>query len=121
MPGRPLSKWSPRAGVILGFPRTRRSPTSRTPTPASCPDQEDGDSGSSCYGAWKRSTREWLLICAGHQLLKLFRFGSRLPGKVLGSGPTRNINESPGTVSASILERLSGHWRLTPAGIAVGN
>ena len=55
----------------------------------------------------EKVNREWLLICAGHNLLKLFRFGGRLAGKVLGSGPTRSINESPGTVSASILERLS--------------
>ncbi len=69
----------------------------------------------------EKANREWLLICAGHNLLKLFRFGSRLPGKVLGGGPTRNINESSGTASASILGRLSGHSRLTPAGIAVAN
>ena len=67
----------------------------------------------------EKVNREWMLICAGHNLPKLFRFGSRLPGKVLDSGPTRNINESPGTVSASIFERLSGHLRLTPAGTAV--
>ena len=69
----------------------------------------------------EKVNREWLLICAGHNLLKLFRFGGRLAGKVLGSSPTRNINESPGTVSASIFERLSGHSRLTPARIAVAD
>ena len=69
----------------------------------------------------EKVNREWLLICAGHNLLKLFRFWGRLAGKVLGSGPTRNINESPGTVSASIFKRLSGHSRLTPARIAVAN
>ena len=69
----------------------------------------------------EKVNREWLLICAGHNLLKLFRFGGWLAGKVLGSGPTRDINESPGTVSASILGRLSGHSRLTPARIAVAN
>ena len=42
----------------------------------------------------EKVNREWLLICAGHNLLKLFRFGGRLAGKVLGSSPTRNINES---------------------------
>ena len=69
----------------------------------------------------EKVNREWLLICAGHNLLKLFRFGGRLPGKVLGNGPTRNINESPETVSNSSFERLSGHSRLTPAGIAVAD
>ena len=69
----------------------------------------------------EKVNREWLLICTGHNLPKLFRFGGRLPGKVLGSGRTRNMNESPGTVSASIFERLSGHLRLTPAGTAVAD
>ena len=69
----------------------------------------------------EKVNREWQLICAGHNLPKLFRFGGRLPGKALGSGRTRNMNESTGTVIASIFERLSGHLRLTPAGTAVAD
>ena len=34
--------------------------------------------------------REWLLICAGHNLLKLFRFGAGMSGKVRGKGATGN-------------------------------
>ena len=34
--------------------------------------------------------REWLLICAGHNLLKLFRFGPGTSGKVRGKGATGN-------------------------------
>ena len=34
--------------------------------------------------------REWLLICAGHNLLKLFRFGASAAGKVRGKGATGN-------------------------------
>ena len=38
--------------------------------------------------------REWLLICAGHNLLKLFRFGARMYGKVRGKGAAGNNRES---------------------------
>ena len=31
--------------------------------------------------------REWLLICTGHNLLKLFRFGEGKPGKARATGP----------------------------------
>ena len=34
--------------------------------------------------------REWLLICAGNNLLKLFRFGAGISGKVRGKGATGN-------------------------------
>ena len=34
--------------------------------------------------------REWLLICAGHNLLKLFRFGAGAAGKVWSKGATGN-------------------------------
>ena len=39
--------------------------------------------------------REWLLICAGHNLLKLFRFGAGMSGKVRGQ---RRHWEQPGVV-----------------------
>ena len=34
--------------------------------------------------------REWLLICAGHNLLKLFRFGPGTSGEMRGKGATGN-------------------------------
>ncbi len=34
----------------------------------------------------EKVNREWLLICAGHNLLKLFRFGARRPGSAPSSG-----------------------------------
>ena len=37
----------------------------------------------------EKVNREWLLICAGHNLLKLFRFGAGHPGKAPGSGSNR--------------------------------
>ena len=35
----------------------------------------------------EKVNREWLLICAGHNLLKLFRFGANPPSKNRGNGP----------------------------------
>ena len=64
---------------------------------------------------------EWSLICTGHNLLKLFRFGVWLPGKMLGNGPTGTIDECPGSMSSSIFERLPGPLRLLPAGMAVAD
>ena len=34
----------------------------------------------------ERVNREWLLICAGHNLLKLFRSGARCPDNAQGKG-----------------------------------
>ena len=62
---------------------------------------------------------EWSLICAGHNLLKLFRFGGRLPGKGLGGGPIGPIKQTSGTVSTALFGKLSGHWSLTQTGMVV--
>ena len=35
----------------------------------------------------EKVNREWLLICAGHNLLKLFRFGGRLAGRCWAAAP----------------------------------
>ena len=71
----------------------------------------------------EKVNREWLLICTGHNLLKLFRFGGRLtpklPGKGLGGGPIGPIKQTSGTVSTSLFGRLSGHWSLTHTGMVV--
>ena len=65
--------------------------------------------------------REWLLICTGHNLLKLFRFGGGPPGKARGNGPSGNIKECSGSASNSVFQRLSGPLRLPPAGIALAD
>ena len=65
--------------------------------------------------------QEWSLICTGHNLLKLFRFGGRQPGKVPVSGPTRNIQQRPRTMSTSFFGRPSRHLRPAPAGLAVAD
>ena len=71
----------------------------------------------------EKVNREWLLICTGHNLLKLFRFGTnlsaKLPGKGLGSGPGGPVKQTPGAVNTPLFGRLSGHWSMTHTGIAV--
>ena len=37
----------------------------------------------------EKANREWLLICAGHNLLKLFRFGAGRPSNARGRGSNR--------------------------------
>ena len=37
---------------------------------------------------------EWSLICTGHNLLKLFRFGVNLHSKARGGGPAQRIRNS---------------------------
>ena len=52
----------------------------------------------------EKVNREWLLICAGHNLLKLFRFGAGRPGNAPGSGSNRRsprltVGKFPRTLS----------------------
>ena len=61
--------------------------------------------------------REWRLICTGHNLLKLFRFGVEQPGKARGNGPAGTINRSPRTASTVIFERLPGPTHQPSAGM----
>ncbi len=51
--------------------------------------------------------REWLLICAGHNLLKLFRFGAGMSGKVKGKGATGNNRATCRNMGSGILKRQS--------------
>ena len=43
----------------------------------------------------EKVNREWLLICAGHNLLKLFRFGAGLSGNGRGTGRTHTQKSPP--------------------------
>ena len=60
--------------------------------------------------------REWQLICAGHNLLKLFRFGAGHFGKVRDKGPVRTNRQSPQLAAgefrckSSPLTNLRRHW-----------
>ena len=51
--------------------------------------------------------REWLLICVGHNLLKLFRFGAGMSGKVGGKGATGNNKATCRTMASGIFMRQS--------------
>ena len=51
--------------------------------------------------------REWLLICTGHNLLKLFRFGAGMPGKMRGKGATGNNGETCRAKGRGIFNRQS--------------
>ena len=62
---------------------------------------------------------EWSLICTGHNLLKLFRFGAAPRGKLRGNGPARGVKESTWTAGSTIFRRLSARLHLRPAGIVV--
>ena len=48
--------------------------------------------------------REWLLICAGHNLLKLFRFGEGKPGKARATGPAGNNRDWHGTATRGLFQ-----------------
>ena len=43
----------------------------------------------------EKVNREWLLICTGYNLLKLFRFGAAGPGKARRNSSGREAKESP--------------------------
>ena len=65
--------------------------------------------------------REWLLICAGHNLLKLFRFGAGMSGRVGGKDATGNNRETCRTMASGIFKRQSAcayphHARTVAAG-----
>ena len=51
---------------------------------------------------------EWSLICTGHNLLKLFRFGAGIPAKGGRTGPV------PASGNASLLARVTSSLNLPP-------
>ena len=59
--------------------------------------------------------REWLLICASHNLLKLFRFGAGGAGKMQGKGATGNNREACRTMASGLFKRQSACANLHPA------
>ena len=65
--------------------------------------------------------REWLLICAGHNLMKLFRFGAGISGNVRGKGATGNNKESCQAMGSGVFERRPGYVHPHHAGcVATG-
>ena len=73
----------------------------------------------------EKVSREWLLICTGHNLLKLFRFGAspttKARGKARGNGPAGRVKEPPWTVSGEIFRRLSAPLLMALATMAVAS
>ena len=51
--------------------------------------------------------REWLIICAGHNLLKLFRYGAGMFVKARGKGATGNDRETRRSMGSGIFKRQS--------------
>ena len=67
----------------------------------------------------EKVNREWLLICTGHNLLKLFRSGRNSPGKGQGNGPAGAAREQRRAVIIPIIERLSQRGHSASAGMVV--
>ena len=62
---------------------------------------------------------EWSLICTGHNLLKLFRFGVNLHRKARADGPAQRIRNFAEVVSTALFAKLSGARLGQPAKLVV--
>ena len=62
---------------------------------------------------------EWSLICTGHNLLKLFRFGVNLHRKARVDGPAQRIRHFAEVASTALFAKLSGGWPAQPAKLVV--
>ena len=62
---------------------------------------------------------EWSLICTGHNLLKLFRFGVNPHRKARVDGPTQRIRNFAEVVSTALFAKLSGGRPGQPAKLVV--
>ena len=62
---------------------------------------------------------EWSLICTGHNLLKLFRFGVNLHRKARADGPAQRIRNFAEVVSTALFAKLSGGRLGQPAKLVV--
>ena len=62
---------------------------------------------------------EWSLICTGHNLLKLFRFGVNLHRKARVHGPAQRIRNFADVVSTALFAKLSGGRLGQPAKLVV--
>ena len=67
----------------------------------------------------EKVNREWLLISAGHNLLKLFRFGANHPATGRGGGPGEPAVERHCDVIIPIIERLARCGNSAPAGMVI--
>ena len=63
--------------------------------------------------------REWLLICTGHNLLKLFRFGSKASAKARFKQLIGSVENPAGVVDAMVITKLLVRKHLQPARIVL--
>ena len=68
----------------------------------------------------EKVNREWLLICAGNNLLKQFHFGARRSGKMRDSCATKNRKPPPGIATRGIFQLPQAHTCLRPVGMVAG-
>ena len=64
---------------------------------------------------------EWSLICMGHNLLKLFRFGADVPGHSTSQRVCLSVGRSAKVISNAMLAKLVWRQWLQPIRIAVAN
>ena len=69
----------------------------------------------------EKVNREWLLICTGDNLLKLFRHGADAPVAAQAKGAAESIRKSAGFANGVIFKKLLGCQRLQPARIVAAN
>ena len=69
----------------------------------------------------EKVNREWLLICTGHNLLKLFRYGADAPVAAQAKRAAESIRKSAGFANGVIFKKLLGCQRLQPARIVAAN
>ena len=62
---------------------------------------------------------EWSLICTGHNLLKLFRFGVNLHREARGDGPAQRIRSFAEVASTALFAKLSAGRPGQPAQLVV--
>ena len=62
---------------------------------------------------------KWPLICTGHNLLKLFRFGVYLDRKARGDGPDHRVGNFAKVVSTALFAKLSVSRSGKPAKLVV--
>ena len=63
----------------------------------------------------EKVNREWLLICTGHNLLKLFRFGAKASAKARVKQLIGSVENPTGVVGAMVITKLLVRKHLQPA------
>ena len=67
----------------------------------------------------ERVNQEWLLICAGHNLLKRFLFGGKASAKARVKQLIGSVENPAGILGTMVIAKLLGRKHLQPARIVV--